>query len=650
MKGGSELLSSYPRRQSLEVGIGNLPLGGRHPLRIQTMTTTDTLNVDKTVEQIQILSDAGAEYVRLTVPSLKEAAAVHKIKDRLVQHGYSVPLIADVHFTPRVAEELAGLVEKIRINPGNYADKKLFKNISYTEESYQHELIRIRDRFLPLVHLCKRHGTAMRIGTNHGSLSDRIMSRYGDTPKGMVESALEFVKICRAEAYDSLVLSMKASHVQVMVHAYRLLVSRLEEEQLPPYPLHLGVTEAGDGLPGRIKSAIGIGCLLEEGIGDTIRVSLTERSEKEIPVAQSIAAKYKKISTWYKKWNPISPPATPTASQYNPFVYQRRKSLSVPFPPVGGKALPVVVADFTHKDRALSQEDFKAMGYHYLSAQEKWILAERACDLVLLTAAMSLPRGLHGIIPFGLWQRMSVSERASFFPWMDSVQMEALGDFSGPCFLRTSVSELEKGLAQTSGMPTCIALVDVDPRLAYGRIRAGVLALETEMPIIWRCEVSSRDLLPEHASLGACFLDGFGDGISLWSSSSGLPTDLLCTHAFELLQAARVRTSKTEYIACPSCGRTLFDLEETTARIRQKTSHLKGLKIGIMGCIVNGPGEMADADYGYVGSGKGKITLYKGKEIVRRGIPEQEAVEELIDLIKKHGDWVSEPSAFSEKS
>lgn len=647
-------LFHYSRFLTREVKAGDLGIGGTNPIRVQSMTTTDTMDTIKTVEQSIRMIQAGCELVRITAPSINEAKNLENIKNELRKRGYSTPICADIHFTPNAAEMAARIVEKVRVNPGNYADRKKFEHIDYTDKSYDEELERIRERFLPLIRICKEHGTAMRIGTNHGSLSDRILSRYGDTPLGMVESALEFLRICEDEKYFDIVLSMKASNPQVMVQAYRLLVHKMMESGRN-YPLHLGVTEAGDGEDGRIKSAVGIGTLLEDGLGDTIRVSLTEDPEFEIPVAKALADRYKnrKQTTGVKQ----SLSEVPTQLPYSPFEYARRKSNGVLN--IGGHNVPRVIADFSKK-QSVSAASLFPVGYNYSVPQDKWNISDQACDFIYLgdnKVEFEIPGTLGLIYNSGTYSQLQNQTRA--YPlfcgseyFRASVRSKELnfvsvdkGTLEHPEFdlkkLDSSVvlifhTNHEHGMAEQRSMFLHLANNNCDIPVMICRHYAGL----------------SNDQLQLYAStdMGALLLDGFGDGI--WIQNSQLAAGsqqfaetagklpLINSTSFGILQATRSRISKTEYISCPSCGRTLFDLQETTAKIRSRTSHLKGVKIGIMGCIVNGPGEMADADYGYVGTGVGKITLYKGKEVVKRNISSDTAVDELIGLIREHGDWV----------
>jgi len=629
-------LTNYSRLASREVMVGNIGIGGNNPIRVQSMTTTDTMDTEGTVEQAIRMIDAGCEIVRITAPSKKEAANLANIKAELEARGYNTPLVADIHFTPNAAEVAAAIVEKVRINPGNYADKKKFEEIEYTDESYAEELDRIKERLIPLITICKAHGTAMRIGTNHGSLSDRIMSRYGDSAIGMVESALEFLRICREQDYHEIVLSMKSSNTQVVVQAYRLLVNKMKAEGMN-YPLHLGVTEAGEAEDGRIKSAVGIGTLLEDGLGDTIRVSLTEEPEFEIPVAEEILKRYK---------NRAGHDAIETIenSPLTPYEYNKRKTTQALN--VGGKNVPIVMADFSGKEN-ISAASLFALGYQYSVPLDKWNITDTACDFVFAgdnSVDFETPGTLGIIYNHTTW--LTHTERG--YPFVD-VQSYLEGcDLSDKLnILYITLPDLtEELIARLKTDATTVLMIDTYNKHGMGEQRKLFIELinnDCETPvIIGRAygNLSKTQLQLQAATdMGALLVDGLGDGIFVAAENCGGDKSVNET-AFGILQASRTRISKTEYISCPSCGRTLFDLQETTAKIRAVTSHLKGLKIGIMGCIVNGPGEMADADYGYVGTGMGKITLYKEKEVVQRNIPEIEAVDSLIGLIKQHGDWI----------
>ena len=615
-----------------EVQIGSLKLGGENSIRVQSMTTTDTMDTEGSVAQSIRMIDAGCELVRLTAPSKNEAENLQNIKAALVKRGYNTPLVADIHFTPNAAEIAAKLVEKVRVNPGNYADKKKFEEIEFTDASYQAELKRIEEKFTPLVLLCKEHGTAMRIGTNHGSLSDRILSRYGDTPEGMVESALEFIRICEKHDFDQLVISMKASNTLVMVQAYRLLMAKMIERGTV-YPLHLGVTEAGDGEDGRIKSAVGIGALLEDGLGDTIRVSLTEAPEAEIPVAQKLIAKY-------NNYNAFVFEAPKTALQYDPFSYSRRNSASIHN--IGGKNVPVVLADLSAVAE-IKPAHFFGFGYQYSVPLDKWNLQDQAADYVYIGSNkldFEVPGTLGIIVDYDFW-KAHYSQKQGFYPLVLQEQLQEI-EPNQACFLPLEAEDqIPEALAMLPNVCIILNTAFDNKTQLYRRFFLEMQEKNLQQPVILSYQYETNELerfqLYSGADAGAILIDGFGDGIWL---NADLGAQYINSTSFGILQATRTRISKTEYISCPSCGRTLFDLQETTAKIRQRTSHLKGIKIGIMGCIVNGPGEMADADYGYVGTGPGKINLYKEKEIVRRNINETEAVEALVDFIREYGDWL----------
>ena len=614
-------------------------MGANHPIRVQSMTTTNTMDTMATVAQSIRMIEAGCEYVRITAPSITEAKNLENIKKELRKRGYQTPLIADIHFTPNAAEVAARIVEKVRINPGNFVDKKKFETIEYSDAAYDDELVRIRHRFIPLVKICKEEGTAMRIGTNHGSLSDRIMSRYGDTALGMVESAMEFLRICESENYYNIVLSMKSSNPQVMVHAYRLLIQQMNGEGMN-YPLHLGVTEAGEGEDGRIKSAVGIGTLLEDGIGDTVRVSLTEDPEFEIPVAKKLVERYNQRS------NHSLIPSNESELSYSPFEYNRRESIVIQN--IGGHQLPRVIADLSNAPKITPATLYSA-GYNYNINLDKWNLSDQACDYIYTagkTIDFELPGTLGVIYDYETWKNNK--DQKQTFPLITLEQFSKTDDLS-PDLNFVLVNDIEIYNSEFRSL----FLNRVKPVLVFETINEHAMAAlrrmfielgvpQIKLPVIIKrnFEKISEDALQLFASTdcGGLFLDGFGDGI--WLASENNSPQTINRLSFGILQACRQRISKTEYISCPSCGRTLFDLQETTAMIRNRTDHLKGVKIAIMGCIVNGPGEMADADYGYVGSGPGKITLYKGKEVVQRNIESVKAVDALIELIRQHGDWV----------
>jgi (E)-4-hydroxy-3-methylbut-2-enyl-diphosphate synthase len=610
------------------VNIGNIPLGGNYPVRIQSMTTTDTMDTDATVKQSIRIIEAGADYVRITAPSINEAKNLEYIKRELRTAGFDTPLIADIHFTPNAAELAARIVEKVRINPGNYADKKKFNIIEYSDLQYEQELEKIREKFVPLINICKEYGTAMRIGTNHGSLSDRIMSRYGDTPLGMVESALEFVRICENESYFDIVLSMKSSNPQVIIEAYRLLVKKMTEEKMN-YPLHLGVTEAGDGEDGRIKSAMGIGTLLEEGFGDTIRVSLTEEPEFEIPVCKILIEKTERFRNEKSK-----------EKDFSVIHVTSQNFLTNSVGKIGGKNIPAVIVNLNE----INYEVLRNIGYFYSESLDKWNIGDAAPDYIYAgnnITNIKLPGTLKIINNFSVWKSLSNKENCIpiicqdeyVFTKLSEDKFILVSNINDPAFIEKIKSDnkcvlvfsFQEAESMTDIKEMCKILTGMN-------IKAPIVLAKTYKNI-------AEDKFVNYASvdLGGIFIDGFGNGI--WLDAPSVREKMIVSVSFGILQAARKRISKTEYISCPSCGRTLFDLQETTAKVRERTNHLKGMKIAIMGCIVNGPGEMADADYGYVGSGVGKISLYKGKEIVKRNINTENAVDELINLIKENGDW-----------
>lgn len=628
---------TYHRRHTREVKIGNTPLGGEQPIRVQSMTTVDTMDTLGSVEQTLRMVESGCEYVRITAPSIKEAENLRAIRDELRKRGCDVPLVADIHFTPNAAELAAQIVEKVRVNPGNYADKKKFEEIEYTDDAYAAELKRIEEKFAPLVRICQQHGTAMRIGTNHGSLSDRIMSRYGDTPLGMVESALEFIRICERMNYFDIVISMKSSNPQVMVQAYRLLVQKLDEEGLQPYPLHLGVTEAGEAEDGRIKSAVGIGTLLEEGLGDTVRVSLTEPPEVEAPVGRIMVDRLKNREDKVK----LPVPAT---NPINPFEYTRRHTIEVAN--FGAANVPRVIADYSHI-RVEEKKELKAIGHSYLPQLDKWGMNDLGADYIYSgkdPVPFMLPNGLKEILDYSAWLKQY--DQDNKYPmltvgaWAETKELHPSLNF-----LKMHVTDLD-AIPQLKGRTDVVIVLTThfeNALLSMRRFFIELINQGVELPvIIKRSFPNATDeqlIIYAATDMGGLLIDGLGDGVMLATKNSK-EVKFHNETLFGILQAARTRITKTEYISCPSCGRTLFDLQETTAMIRKRTDHLKGVKIGIMGCIVNGPGEMADADFGYVGSGKGKITLYKGKEVVKRGVPSEKALDELIELIKENGRWI----------
>ena len=630
-------LFKYNRRTSIPVKIGNIEMGGNNPIRIQSMTTTDTMDTNATVNQSIRMINAGCELVRVTAPSIKDAKNLRNIKDELNKKGYNVPLVADIHFTPNAAEIAAEIVEKVRINPGNYADKKKFQQIEYDDKSYNDEIERIYERVSPLIKICKTNGTAMRIGTNHGSLSDRIMSRFGDTPLGMVESALEYLRICEDHNYHNIVLSMKASNPLVMVHAYRLLVDKLNNSNLKDYPLHLGVTEAGEGEDGRIKSAIGIGTLLDDGIGDTIRVSLTEEPEFESPVAKLLVNRYNSRAnhTLIKQ---------PKNINFSPFKYEKRESNEL-FD-IGGDNFPIVISSFSNLEK-LDKNKFENLGITYNTKSKIWEKSDTSPDYIYIGDSLNT-EGINYqfIVDYSSW--LKDRNKKNYYPLLTFNEFIDLDEnlFSENInFLMIQTTDLEK--FKNIRIPENFVLIlNSNNEHFMPDMRSFFLKnFDIKNPVILSkdYDLSYSDDLIIHSStdIGGLFIQGYGDGIFISNHSSEIKEIKKINNlSFKILQAARVRVTSTDFISCPSCGRTLFDLQETTAMIRERTDHLKGLKIGIMGCIVNGPGEMADADYGYVGSGVDKITLYRGQEVVKRGINFKYGVDELVNLIKEDGNWI----------
>lgn len=612
-------------------------MGGNNPIRIQSMTTTDTMDTNATVNQSIRMINAGCELVRVTAPSIKDAKNLRNIKDELNKKGYNVPLVADIHFTPNAAEIAAEIVEKVRINPGNYADKKKFQQIEYDDKSYNDEIERIYERVSPLIKICKINGTAMRIGTNHGSLSDRIMSRFGDTPLGMVESALEYLRICEDHNYHNIVLSMKASNPLVMVHAYRLLVDKLNNSNLKDYPLHLGVTEAGEGEDGRIKSAIGIGTLLDDGIGDTIRVSLTEEPEFESPVAKLLVNRYNNRAnhTLIKQ---------PKNINFSPFKYEKRESNEL-FD-IGGDNFPIVISSFSNLEK-LDKNKFENLGITYNTKSKIWEKSDTSPDYIYIGDSLNT-EGINYqfIVDYSSW--LKDRNKKNYYPLLTFNEFIDLDEnlFSENInFLMIQTTDLEK--FKNIRIPENFVLIlNSNNEHFMPDMRSFFLKnFDIKNPVILSkdYDLSYSDDLIIHSStdIGGLFIQGYGDGIFISNHSSEIKEIKKINNlSFKILQAARVRVTSTDFISCPSCGRTLFDLQETTAMIRERTDHLKGLKIGIMGCIVNGPGEMADADYGYVGSGVDKITLYRGQEVVKRGINFKYGVDELVNLIKEDGNWI----------
>jgi len=646
----------YSRWKTREIQIGDVPMGGDNPIRIQSMTTVDTMDTLGSVEQTIRMVEAGCEYVRITAPSIKEAQNLANIKNELRKRGYKVPLVADIHFTPNAAEVAARIVEKVRVNPGNYADKKRFDQLSYTEEAYKLELERIYTKFAPLVKICKENGTAMRIGTNHGSLSDRIMSHYGDTPEGMVESAMEFIRMCEDLSFYNLCISMKSSNPQVMVKAYRLLVEKMVSENMN-YPLHLGVTEAGDGEDGRIKSAVGIGTLLEDGLGDTVRVSLTEEPEREAPVAIALVNRYS------KRKKQLAGQRQPEIIQFSPdssaqpYLSQEVNTF------IGGSLVPRIVIDISNENLKDAQILAK-VGYRYDMLLDKYHMGEQSVDFVYLgdnLPSFTMPANLKQVYNFTTWSTLkditNIHPLYTLHEFVHATRKDRVLNM-----VKISNADLATAVFESLQLDnTVVFIVETDHIHGMADQRQFFRNLQDigiDNPVIIKRtypkeefsgpvgdfmnpeEPISKIQLYASTDMGALLIDGLGSGI--WIDSPATALENIASLSFGILQATRSRISKTEYISCPSCGRTLFDLQETTQMIRSRTNHLKGLKIGIMGCIVNGPGEMADADYGYVGAGPDKVTLYRGQEVVKKNVSSAQALDELIKIIKDDGLWVDE--------
>lgn len=585
---------NYARRQSDEIRIGNVMLGGQNPVRVQSMANTDTNDIENSVAQCLRIVEAGGEIVRFTTQGVKEAESAGKIHQILREKGCDVPLVADIHFNANAADVAATKVEKVRINPGNYVRSvKPGDTSDYTDEEFEAEYQKIRARFIPFLNICKEHKTAIRIGVNHGSLSERMMNRYGDTPRGMVESCMEFLNICREQNFHDVVISMKTSNTVMMVQTVRLLVDEMEKHNMH-YPLHLGVTEAGDGEDGRIKSAVGSGALLADGIGDTVRVSLSEEPEAEIPVAR-------KLIDYISKRENHEPISAVESNKLSRYEYTRRKTYQVGN--IGGDSVPVVIASKSAVYKTVPE-------YVFADGSVKSLTGE------------------------------------SYPVYQPAYASTIVEDDAEIKFVEMSYQDLSPEILNLlKNRNDIVVLLHSDHVNPVGEMRAFFHTLLNEnikTPVVIcrnYAENIDEDLqIKAAADTGVLFIDGLGDGIMI-ENEGEISAEVLNSVAFGILQATRVRTTKTEFISCPSCGRTMFNLQTVVARIKARTSHLKGLKIGIMGCVVNGPGEMADADYGYVGAGRGKVSLYKKKECVERNIPEDEAVEKLVELIKAHGDW-----------
>ncbi|MDF3819420.1 (E)-4-hydroxy-3-methylbut-2-enyl-diphosphate synthase [Leptospira sp. 96542] len=656
----------YKRRKTREVMVGGVGIGGKNPIRIQSMITSNTRDTESSIQQIMDLERAGSEIVRLTVPSQADADNLPNIRKRMKELGLKVPLVADIHFTPQVALKCVEWVEKIRINPGNFADKKKFEIIEYSDKEYEEELERIEEVFTPLVLRAKELGVAMRIGTNHGSLSDRVMNRFGDTPLGMVESALEFIRIAEANSYKDIVVSMKASNPQVMIQAYRLLVSRFYDLQMD-YPLHLGVTEAGDGKDGRIKSAIGIGSLLEDGLGDTIRVSLTEDAIHEIPVAKELVKKYNVMPMDMDVgMNPIAHPSTLFTEFRDPYTYSRfySKESKIGSTFLGDSNPVRIEFSFPYYGESTPDEVLGVLQKNQKSGRLPEILHFQIQDELSLVSLSNQTK--RGKFPLPVSVELNatltkdyesyVEELYSVHKWVlnpfvitkgeTKIQSEFL-DFLARYAKDNRSVELTISASDLNNLPQLVQecqskriqnlFFSIPNGTLHDQRKLAFTLRESDFPIFLVNQSFAHEDILYHSSihLGGSLLDGIGDLIRI----SDMDPEESLHLTYDILQATRLRLTKTEYISCPSCGRTMFDLQSTTAKIKEKTGHLKGVKIAVMGCIVNGPGEMADADFGYVGAGVGKVHLYKGKEIVRKGVSETEAADQLIELIRENGMW-----------
>ncbi|MDF1549127.1 MAG: (E)-4-hydroxy-3-methylbut-2-enyl-diphosphate synthase [Bacteroidales bacterium] len=625
-------INQYKRFKTREVKIGNIPVGGNNPIRLQSMTTTNTLDTQASVEQCIRIFDAGADYVRLTAQSTRHADNLANIKKDLVEKGYSNPIIADIHFNPKVAEVAADLVEKVRVNPGNFVDRKNGKEIE-TEEEYQEGLNKIEEQFTRLIDICKKNSTAIRIGCNHGSLSSRIVNKYGDTVEGMAQSVLEFLRIARKNNFHEIVISLKASNTRVMVYAYRLLMNKMIAEEMN-YPLHLGVTEAGDGEDGRIKSAIGIGTLLADGIGDTVRVSLTEDPEFEIPVAKKIVSCFSNLDnhdTIYGTQNLIK----------HPYDYAKRETFNTA--KIGSEKSAVVIADLS-ANISIVDADIINLGFK-LNDKEDWDPSDNSPDYIFIGEAMVSTDTTHGlkfIAPASEWE-----DKINMYPLFPDIQNYIEHPLSSKMNFISVKNEqtVFENLLKIKNDDSVVLMLESDNKNVVADQRAfmqHLLKNNLKFPVVLRRNYQEPDFeqfqIKSACDTGALLIDGYIDGIMLNNSAEKNCMKIVNT-SFGILQASRTRMTKTEYISCPSCGRTLFEIQKVTEKIKKRTGHLKGLKIAVMGCIVNGPGEMADADYGYVGAGAGKVSLYKGKEVVKKNIASENALDDLVQLIKNKGDW-----------
>jgi (E)-4-hydroxy-3-methylbut-2-enyl-diphosphate synthase len=623
----------YSRFLTREVVIGTIALGGSNPIRLQSMTNTDTLDTQKSVEQCILIFDAGADFVRLTAQTAKHAENLANIRSELNKQGYTKPLIADIHFNPKIAEIAATLIEKVRINPGNYVDRKGGQAIE-TEEQYQEELAKIEEQFVHLIDICKQNKTALRIGCNHGSLSNRIVNRYGDTVEGMAQAVMEFLEIAQKQDFHEIVISLKASNTRVMVYAYRVLMHKMLINGWN-YPLHLGVTEAGDGEDGRIKSAIGIGTLLADGLGDTVRVSLTEDPEKEIPVAQEIVNYFKHREN-HQKINGLN------LLLKNPFEYSKRITFQAT--EIGSHKPAVVIADLSGQASIIDSDLFK-LGFK-TGPEGNWISSDETPDYIFAGQAfMSVinTEGIRFICDIEDWTKSEDN-----YPYFNTIQQFIMSkDKSDKVnFVRIlNSSKTLEYLNQIKEDRSVVLILESENENIVADMRAFMQFLLKDnllFPVVLKAIYSELDFIKfqikSSCDTGPMFIDGYADGIMLKNEAEKDLKKVVQT-SFGILQASRTRMTKTEYISCPSCGRTLFEIQSVTEKLKNRSGHLKGLKLAVMGCIVNGIGEMADADYGYVGAGAGKVSLYKGKEVVKKNIPSEIAIEELIQLIKDHGDW-----------
>ncbi len=638
-------LFNYSRRESSESNIGNTPMGSNNPIRIQSMTNTDTNDIEASVEQAIRMIESGAEYVRLTTQGTKEAENLKFIKEELVKRGYETPLVADIHFNPKAATIAAKYVDKVRINPGNFVDKRAdFKNSEYGDIKYQEDLEKIREKFIPLIRICKEHNTALRIGTNHGSLSDRIMSRYGDTPRGMVEATLEFLRICKEQNFTDVAISIKSSNTVMMVKTVRLLVCEMEKEHMH-FPLHLGVTEAGEGEDGRIKSAVGTGALLNDGIGDTVRISLTEDPEIESPVGKKLVD-YVLTKENHK---PITQVENTEVDLIN--FYKRSTNL---VENIGSSKVPVVICDLSH-ERYLTADLPEKAGFKQDQDTLEWEKGNLAADFIYVSGYdpvfTDYPKDLGIIVDQECWEYSDQYTDKSYplFQTEEFLHDNLAAFASNIHFVECEYTDLsEEFISKLKKNEKIVLICKSKHQNAFAEQRAFVFKLvqaKCKAPVIFKREFTDANLedlhLKSSADLGSLFFDGLGNGISIVNQGK-LPQSEVLSTEFGILQAARVRTTKTEFVSCPGCGRTLFKLQEVVAEVKKTFSHLTHLKIGVMGCIVNGPGEMGDVDYGYVGAGPGKVSLYKGHDVLIKNIPSETAIEELKNIIKNNGDWIDD--------